>query len=215
MIIVGARVAGAATAILLGELGWRVLLCDRAALPSPAVSTHFFGPSVVRFLDELGVLEQVLLTGAPPLRRWHLEVHGTNYGAPMITRSPHTYNLCVRREVLDDILLRRALRESTVELRDRSRIHRLLWQDGAVVGIGGRGWQEKAQMVVGADGRGSFVARCVGAADLFDGGTLRATFHAYWEGVAPLPEHALELWHDADDVLQVGHCDRFAGTVRA
>ncbi|MCA1670071.1 MAG: FAD-dependent monooxygenase, partial [Thermomicrobia bacterium] len=41
-LIVGARVAGATLAILLGDAGYRVLLVDRASFPSPTLSTHYF-----------------------------------------------------------------------------------------------------------------------------------------------------------------------------
>ncbi|ASU83339.1 hypothetical protein CDO52_11625 [Nocardiopsis gilva YIM 90087] len=42
-LIVGARVAGAATAILLANLGHRVLLVDRRSTLGPTLSTHVFG----------------------------------------------------------------------------------------------------------------------------------------------------------------------------
>jgi flavin-dependent dehydrogenase len=73
--------------------------------------------------------------------------------------------------------------------------------------VAGAGWQARARVVIGADGRGSSVAKHVGAATLFDAGIVRATFHAYWRGVRPLPEPALELWHDGDDIVQTGPCD--------
>ncbi|MGW3563082.1 NAD(P)/FAD-dependent oxidoreductase [Streptomyces sp. NPDC000941] len=208
MIIVGGRVAGSALAALLARRNWRVLLCDRAPLPSPAVSTHFFGPSVLAFLDdELGVREDVEASGAPRLAHWHLQLGDNYYGGPMLPRARHPYNLCVRRETLDGILLRRAATERQVEIRDRCSVKRLLVEGGQVVGVAGHGWQEKARVVVGADGRGSLVAQQAGAATLFDAGVLRATFHAYWRGVRPLPEPSLELWHDNGDIIQAGPCD--------
>src|SRR5215217_1514414 len=39
-IVVGARCAGAPTAMLLAHTGYRVLLLDRAAFPSDTLSTH-------------------------------------------------------------------------------------------------------------------------------------------------------------------------------
>jgi flavin-dependent dehydrogenase len=214
VIVVGARVAGAITAALLGRRGWRVLLVDRAALPSPAVSTHFFGPTVLDFLDrDFGVLDDLLAAGAPRLRRWHIEVAGVCYGGPMLPGPRHPYNMCVRREVLDDVLLRRALAEKGVELWARRPVRWLLWDGGRCVGVGGPGWEEKAQVVIGADGRGSTVARLAGAAMAFDAGALRCTQHAYWEDVAPFPEPALELWYHGAEVVQMGPCDRGAWTI--
>ena len=206
VIIVGGGIAGAASAALLAQRGMRVLVCDRSRLPASAVSTHFFGPSVLAFLDRLEVLEEVLATGAPPLRRWHLEVEGGYYGAPMLPRSPYPYNLCVRRETLSGIILRAASRHGA-EIRDRCSVRSLAWHEDAVTGVAGDGWQEKAHVVVGADGRNSFVARHARAATTFDAGALRCTFHAYWRDVAPLPAPALELWHQGARLLQVGPCD--------
>jgi len=40
-IIIGARCAGAPTAMLLARRGYRVLLLDRAAFPSDTISTHY------------------------------------------------------------------------------------------------------------------------------------------------------------------------------
>ena len=40
-IVVGARCAGSPTAMLLGRLGYRVLLVDKAMFPSDTMSTHF------------------------------------------------------------------------------------------------------------------------------------------------------------------------------
>jgi flavin-dependent dehydrogenase len=41
-LIVGARIAGATVAALLGDASYRVLLVDRASFPSTALSSHFF-----------------------------------------------------------------------------------------------------------------------------------------------------------------------------
>ena len=40
VVVVGARCAGAATAMLLADAGHDVLVLDRAAFPSDTVSTH-------------------------------------------------------------------------------------------------------------------------------------------------------------------------------
>lgn len=58
--VVGARIAGATVATLLGERGHRVLVLDRARFPSDTQSTHFFRSPTFRVLDRLGVLESIL-----------------------------------------------------------------------------------------------------------------------------------------------------------
>ncbi|MDT9689998.1 FAD-dependent monooxygenase [Streptomyces sp. P9(2023)] len=44
VIVVGARCAGAPTAMLLARLGHRVLLVDRATFPSDTISMHLIHP---------------------------------------------------------------------------------------------------------------------------------------------------------------------------
>ena len=43
-IIVGARCAGAPTAMLLSRQGYRILLVDKASFPSDTISTHIVWP---------------------------------------------------------------------------------------------------------------------------------------------------------------------------
>jgi 2-polyprenyl-6-methoxyphenol hydroxylase-like FAD-dependent oxidoreductase len=208
VIVVGARIAGTATATLLAQRGWRVLLVDQAPLPTGTVSTHFFGATVHAHLDRLGVLDAILDTGVPRLARWHLDIEGATYGAPMVYRSAYPYMLCVRRDTLDAVLLERARAEPTLEVRTRARVRSLLRDGDRVIGVAGDGWAEKAQVVVGADGRNSPTAGFAGAAVTYDGGILRCTLHAYWDGVVELPEPTMELWRYGDQILQVGPCDR-------
>jgi len=50
-IVVGARCAGAPTAMLLAQQGHRVLLVDRSTFPSDTLSTHFIQPYGMAVLD--------------------------------------------------------------------------------------------------------------------------------------------------------------------
>ena len=45
-IIVGARCAGAPTAMLLARKGYRALVVDRASFPSDTISTHILWPLI-------------------------------------------------------------------------------------------------------------------------------------------------------------------------
>jgi len=67
-IAVDARVAGSTAAALWGDAGYRTLPVDRAAFPGPTLSTRFFrGGGLGAVLNRLGVLDQVLALGYPPL----------------------------------------------------------------------------------------------------------------------------------------------------
>jgi flavin-dependent dehydrogenase len=75
--------------------------------------------------------------------------------------------VCPRRTVLDHLLLSAAA-ESGVEVREGFSVDELLMTDGVVVGVRGHGrgtrpFEERARVVIGADGAHSFVARTVRA----------------------------------------------------
>src|SRR6185437_5646087 len=68
VIIVGARVAGASTAMLLARRGLKVLVVDRATFPIDTLSTHQVQLPGVARLARWGVLETVLAAGTPLTR---------------------------------------------------------------------------------------------------------------------------------------------------
>src|SRR5215204_4408521 len=69
VIVVGARCAGAATAMLLAREGARVALLDRAALGRDTLSTHALMRAGVVQLRRWGLLDQVIAAGTPAVHR--------------------------------------------------------------------------------------------------------------------------------------------------
>jgi 2-polyprenyl-6-methoxyphenol hydroxylase-like FAD-dependent oxidoreductase len=68
--IVGARVAGAATAHLLAaRFGLRVLLVDRGRYGTDTLSTHALMRGGVLQLARWGLLDEIITAGTPPVRR--------------------------------------------------------------------------------------------------------------------------------------------------
>src|SRR3954468_64865 len=67
VIVVGARCAGAPTAMLLARTGYRVLLLDRASFPSDTLSTHVIHAPGVAALQRWGLLDRVLASGCPAI----------------------------------------------------------------------------------------------------------------------------------------------------
>src|SRR6185436_11991645 len=65
VIIVGTRVAGAATAMLLARRGLRVLAVDRARFPSDTLSSHQVQVPGAALLHEWGVLDTLTAAGTP------------------------------------------------------------------------------------------------------------------------------------------------------
>lgn len=197
-IIVGARVAGSSLAILLGRQGRRVLLVDRDRFPSDTLSTHLLKPPAVELLDRLGVLGEVEASGLRRLARLR-----TYLGDSVLEGALHAaggYALCARRDHLDFVLIRRALRHPSVEFLDRTTVEELLWEDGRVTGVRLRGSNGRrrtlhARVVVGADGKFSKVAEWTGAARYHEQPALRPVYYAYYHNVTPMPEPALEIFY--------------------
>jgi 2-polyprenyl-6-methoxyphenol hydroxylase-like FAD-dependent oxidoreductase len=198
VIIVGARVAGASLAILLGRQGKRVLLVDRDGFPSDTLSTHLLQPPAVEMLDRLGVLADVESTGLRRLGRLRTYLGDVVLEGPL--RAPGAYALCARRDRLDMALIRQAVCRHGVELKERTRVHGLVWDVGRVTGVelqtaDGRQQTVHAGVVVGADGKYSRVAEWAGAARYEETPALRPLYYAYFRGVVPQPEPALEVFY--------------------
>ena len=68
-IIIGARCAGAATAMQLARGGKKVLVLDRAKQGSDTMSTHALMRGAVMQLERWGLLDRVIASGAPTVTR--------------------------------------------------------------------------------------------------------------------------------------------------
>src|SRR5712691_3288528 len=73
VIVVGARVAGAATAMLLARQGLRVLAVDRVSFPSDTISSHQLQVPGAALLHRWGLLGTLAAAGTPPARRVRLD----------------------------------------------------------------------------------------------------------------------------------------------
>src|SRR5436189_4858394 len=67
-VVVGARCAGAATALLLARAGARVLLVDKGVYGSDTTSTHALMRGAVLQLHQWGVLPTIVAAGTPPVQ---------------------------------------------------------------------------------------------------------------------------------------------------
>lgn len=181
VIVVGARVAGASTAALLARRGLRVLVVDRAGFPSDTLSTHQVQlPGIVR-LARWGLLPQIIASGAPATRRARFTQGSVILDGryPVLDGFDAMYS--PRRTVLDAILLEAAA-QSGADVQERFIVDEIMRDGDRVIGIrgtakagsGGRGggggdWagsgivSATADLVVGADGKHSLVARAAGA----------------------------------------------------
>jgi flavin-dependent dehydrogenase len=213
-IVVGARCAGAPTAMLLARGGHRVLLVDRAMFPSDTTSTHLIHPPGVASLERWGLLDSAIATGSPPIDTYAFDFGPfTISGAPGTEETPVSY--APRRTVLDKLLID-AASEAGAEVRERFTVESLVVEDGRVVGIrgyskGGETVTELAEVVIGADGRYSLVADAVGAQEYNEKPQLQVSYYSYWSGLpmsgrfesAIRPGLAFAAWPTNDDLTLV------------
>jgi flavin-dependent dehydrogenase len=188
VVVVGGRVAGSATAMLLARLGHDVVVVDQAWLPSDTVSTHSIARSGVVQLHRWGLLDEVLDSGAPAIRQVTFHAGGASVSRTIKHKAGVDVVVAPRRYVLDTILAGAAERAGA-EVRAGVTVTGV-WRDGRgrVVGVDGHDHtgaavQLGARWVVGADGLGSRVARSVGAAinELRPAGG--AAQYAYYQGI--------------------------------
>jgi flavin-dependent dehydrogenase len=212
VIIVGARVAGSATALLLARRGLSVLVLDRATFPSDTLSTHQVQVPGVARLARWGVLDQILAAGTPATRSVRFD-----QGQAVITGRFPAYDgadfMCSPRRTLLDQVLVDAARAAGAEIRENVTVDELLQEDGAVTGVRGRekgapAVTEHARLVIGADGKHSLVADAVNARAYRTKPPQSMAFYTYWEGV-PVdggamygrPGCALGAWPTNDGLL--------------
>lgn len=186
-IVVGARCAGSPTAMLLARKGYRVLLLDKATFPSDTMSTHLVHPPGVAALRRWGLLERLEATGSPPVRTYSFD-----FGPLTIAGSPRpidgvAHGHCPRRTVLDQLLVDAAV-EAGAELRERFSVDEILAADGVVTGVrghakGGTAVTERAQVVIGADGKHSLMAKTVQPEQYDERRSHLAMYYAYWSGL--------------------------------
>jgi 2-polyprenyl-6-methoxyphenol hydroxylase-like FAD-dependent oxidoreductase len=187
VIVVGARCAGSPVAMLLARKGHRVLLVDKATFPSDTMSTHFIHPPGLAAMERWGLLERLEATGCPPVTTYSFD-----FGPLTISGSPQpidgiAHGFGPRRTILDKLLADAAV-EAGAELREGFTVDEILAADGKVSGIrghskGGTAVTESAEVVVGADGRHSLVAKAVKPEQYNELPSRMAMYYAYWSGL--------------------------------
>ncbi|WP_188131369.1 NAD(P)/FAD-dependent oxidoreductase [Mesorhizobium sp. NFR06] len=200
-VIVGARCAGASTALLLARAGLKVLAIDRRPYGSDTLSTHaLMRPAVVQ-LSRWGLLKPLLEAGTPLI-----ETTTFHYGDDAITipldGGPNLPGLIApRRTVLDRVLVDAALKAGAEFLHDAAVGDLFADTQGRARGVeirsaGRAALRVSADIAIGADGIGSLVAKCCNAEVLRSGSVSAA--HVY--GYAPVEPGAGYHWYFRDGI---------------
>jgi flavin-dependent dehydrogenase len=187
-IVVGARCAGAATAMLLARGGARVVLVDKGAYGTDMLSTHALMRGAVLQLDRWGVLPEIVAGGTPAIRSTTFCYAESDTTVPIEPKYGVSALYAPRRTLLDRVLADAAFK-SGVDIRYGVRVDGVKVDSrGRVVAIsaveGGKRRDLEADMIIGADGLHSTIARQVGAPQIAGGRHATGVLYGYWEGLS-------------------------------
>lgn len=196
VIVVGARCAGAATAMLLARAGLRVVVVDRGRAGTDTLSTHALMRGGVLQLARWGVLPDIVAAGTPPIRVTTFHYEDEVIRVPIKARDGVDALYAPRRTVLDAAMANAAgaagaelvygVTAGDVVRDGRGRVNGLSVHDSE----GGR-VTLRAGLVVGADGLRSTIAAHVNAPATAAGRHASGVLFAYWDGLPDDGNH----WH--------------------
>jgi menaquinone-9 beta-reductase len=188
VLVVGARCAGAATAMLLARRGLRVLVVDRGRAGQDTLSTHALMRGGVAQLHRWGVLDAIVKAGTPAITRTSFH-YGDDTVEVQIRSKQGISGLYAPRRTVLDVALVNAARAAGAEVRYGMRLVTLRSDaSGRVTGCAlldddGRAHEVEAGTVVGADGLHSSVATLVGAPKRFKAWHAAAFDYVYFSGL--------------------------------
>ncbi|MFN4023473.1 MAG: NAD(P)/FAD-dependent oxidoreductase [Hyphomonas sp.] len=187
-IIVGARCAGAATAMLLARAGMQVLVVDHDAPGTDTMSTHALMRAGVMQLSRWGLLGDIEAAATPAIRAAEF-IYGCERTIVPILPAAGTDALYAPRRTVLDTVLAKAAESAGAEVRyGVSCVGIQRGPDGRVRGArlrSGSGAAEivTARFVIGADGRRSTVARLLEAPVLWEAAHSSACLFGYVGGL--------------------------------
>ncbi len=195
-VVVGARCAGASTAMLLARRGMNVLLFDRDRRGADTLSTLALMRAGVLQLHRWGLLDQVRASGAAAIRTTTF-VYGDEVITVPIKDRDGVDALFAPRRTSRDVLLADAAASAGADVRYGPRLAELVrGPNDRVRGVviedrDGAMHRVSADIVIGADGLRSTVTKIVDAAVYRQGRFTCGVVYAFWRGL----ENAGNRWH--------------------
>ncbi len=187
VIVVGGRVAGAATGMLLARHGRRVLILDRSRAGTDTMSTHALMRGGVIQLARWSLLDDIIAAGTPPVRRTTFH-YGSERLAIDIKSADGIDALYAPRRTILDPLLADAAADAGADLVHEAAVTDLIRERGRVVGVrfthADHRFAARAALVVGADGTRSTVARLIDAPVIRTGTSITMGSYGYWDDVS-------------------------------
>lgn len=187
-IVIGARPAGAGTALLLARLGLRVLVIDRGQYGTDTLSTHALMRAGVLQLSRWGVLPRIIAAGTPAVRSATFIYGRETLRVPIKPRDGVEALYAPRRTVLDREIAYVAMDAGVTFSYGTVLVDLLRNSQERVCGIvarreSGETVSIRAAIVVGADGLRSKLARLVDTCVTRQGAAAAASVFGYWSGV--------------------------------
>jgi flavin-dependent dehydrogenase len=188
VIVVGARCAGAAAAMLLARAGHRVLVVDRGRYGTDTLSTHALMRGAIVQLHRWQLLPAVVASGTAPVRQATFFYSDESISVPIKPRDGIDALYAPRRYVLDRLLIDAAsaagadvvygLQVKGLQRAATGRVTGVLLQDES-----GQTHSVSSRVLIGADGLRSTVARLVDSPTYRVGQHSTAVMYGHWSGV--------------------------------
>jgi 2-polyprenyl-6-methoxyphenol hydroxylase-like FAD-dependent oxidoreductase len=191
VVVVGGRVAGASTALLLARAGARVALLDRSRPGSDTVSTHALMRAGVLQLSRWGLLDRIVAAGTPPIRSTSFHyAKGPSLRVAIRPGAGVDALYAPRRYLLDGLLVDAAADSGVDVLHETTMTALRRDENGRVRGVratgrSGRAVELSASTTVGADGVKSTVAALAQAPTLSQGRSSSAVLYRYLADIPP------------------------------
>lgn len=204
--IIGAGPGGCATALSLAGEPVNVLLLDKATFPRDKICGDGLSPDVLAQFDRLKVPigdAFAAETTAKPITNIRVVApNRTELLIPLKLKGKPLKGAYVSRMELDNFLLSKVRQQPNVQVLENTKLHDLTMQQHGVELHTTQGELE-VDMVIGADGAQSFVARKLTSFSV-DSAHHGAGLRQYWENVSGIePEGTLDLCFPAS--IQPGY----------
>jgi menaquinone-9 beta-reductase len=185
VVIAGARVAGAATAMLLARQGLRVLVVDPLPHGRDTLSTHALMRGGVLQLHRWGLLDSIRVADTPAVTTTTFDYGDETIAIPIKPRDGIDALFAPRRTLLDPVLVQAATDAGAQVAHGHAVIDVERGRDGRVTGVRivdahRTARTVRADIVIGADGLRSRVARLVNAPTEYAATHSAACLYGYW-----------------------------------